>query len=81
VWHRLFGDKGLACLGIIVKLIFVAAAVLMGFQRRWDRFFWDKEVQCLDDLRSPVEAFCLLWWFFFWVSLFGITSFELDQGF
>jgi hypothetical protein len=41
---------GILCLGINVKLIFLASMFLKGFQRRWHRFFGDKEVQCFEGL-------------------------------
>ena len=50
-WQRFFWKQGFFGLGIIVTLKFVASMFLEGFQRRWHRLFWDKEVQCLDDLR------------------------------
>jgi hypothetical protein len=45
-----------------VKLIFVAAAVLMGLQRRGHRFFWDKQVQCfwMTSGRSCLSALVVL---------------------
>jgi hypothetical protein len=42
---------GILCLGINAKLIFLASMFLKGFQRRWHRFFGDKEeeVQCFEN--------------------------------
>jgi hypothetical protein len=45
---------GILCLGINVKLIFLASMFLKGSQRRWHRFFGDKEVQCFEGLKGKV---------------------------
>jgi hypothetical protein len=46
-WHRFFWEQGFFGLGVIVTLIFVAAMVLKGFQRKTAPLLWGQSSSVL----------------------------------